>query len=312
MKSVKKVISYCCEIAKKIPFWIVIVIEIVSAGLSLLYTATDLLKAVPVSIAYMIYVVAGCGLCLFVWRMILFFEDAQWKEKLRKMIHRWSFLGKMADDFSYRTVTMAGISFVMNMLFAVSKGVVGWISTSFWMITFAAYYMVLCLSKLILLGTRFKLRKIDNKKMREIKEWKAYRFCGILLMMLTIVLQGMVVLIMKTGSQFTYHEILLLLIATVDFYSLIVSIVYMIRNRGIHTPIIAAIKNISFASSLVSILSLQTAMFASYGADMDLQQKKVMNLLTGSAVCILILAFGGYMIWNARKNLKRLDGKPAL
>lgn len=308
MKSAKKNINYYNQIVKKIPFAIILLLEIFSAVVSILYTATDLLKKIPESVVYIIYVVAACALVLLIWRAVLFFQDSQRKRKIEEAIHRWSFLGRLVDDFSYRTITLTGISYVINTLFAVSKGVVGWFLASFWMITFAAYYMVLSLSKLILLSTKFKIRKEDSKTKSEIKEWKAYRFCGILLMLLTIVLQGMVVLIMKTGSQFSYHEILLLLIATVDFYSLISAIIYMIRNRGVHTPIIAAIKNISFASSCISILSLQTAMFASYGADTDLQQKNLMNLLTGSAICILILIFGIYMVWNAKKNIKKLEG----
>lgn len=306
MKFVKRDINYYNRIVMKIPFLAILGLEFVAALLSLLHIATQIWKEIPEGVVYVIYVVAACALFLLVWRIILIVKDHQWNQKKLEMIHRWSFLGKMADDFTYRTVTMAGVSFIINMLFAITKGVVGWFSVSFWMITFAAYYLVLSLSKLILLSSNFKLRKIGDTEKREIREWKAYRVCGILLMLLTIVLQGMVVLVIKTDSRFVYQEKLLLLIATVDFYCLISSIIYMVRNRGVHTPIIAAIKNISFASSLVSIFSLQIAMFAAYEANTDLKQKNLMNLLTGSAVCIMLLAFGGHMVWNAKKNIKRL------
>lgn len=172
MKSVKKDINYYNHIIKKIPFLIILGLEIVSAAMSILYTATDWLKKIPESVVYVIFVVAACALVLLVWRMILFFMDSQWKLKIQETIHRWSFLGRMADDFSYRTVTMAGVSFVINTLFAVFKGIAGWFSASFWMITFAEYYMILSLSKLILLSTKFRLRKIEDEVKREMREWK--------------------------------------------------------------------------------------------------------------------------------------------
>ena len=77
MKSVKKDINYYNHIIKKMPFLIILGLEIVSAAMSILYTATDWLKKIPESVVYVIFVVAACALVLLVWRMILFFMDSQ-------------------------------------------------------------------------------------------------------------------------------------------------------------------------------------------------------------------------------------------
>ena len=210
------------------------------------------------------------------------------------------------DDFDYRVLTITHFSFVINVFFSVSKGIAGWFASSAWLITLAAYYLLLCISKVLLLRASRKIGKIENKQEQNIRQWRAYRLCGTILLFMTIVLQGVVVLLMKTKNQFTYNEILILAVAAYDFYCLISSIVYMAKNRKKHTPIIVAIKSVSFATSLVSMLSLQSAMFASYGGRGDVAKQNIMNMATGSAVSVTLLGLGGIMIWRATKAIKKI------
>ena len=76
----------------------------------------------------------------------------------------------------------------------------------------------------------------------------------------------------------------------------------MVRTRKKHSPVVVAIKSVSFAASLVSMLSLQTAMFVSYGEKNGSAMQNMMNLITGSAVCLLLLALG--LIMTARSGAK--------
>ncbi len=62
------------------------------------------------------------------------------------------------------------------------------------------------------------------------------------------------------------------------------------------------IRNIGFADALVSILSLQTAMFASFGGDNEFIRP--MNAATGTVVCLMILIMGIRMIRMAAKEKK--------
>lgn len=124
---------------------------------------------------------------------------------------------------------------------------------------------------------------------------------------MTLVLFGVVVLIMKLDSKFTYHGTLIFAVAAWDFYNLTMAIIYMVRKRGKHTPIISAIKMLKFATALVSMLSLQTAMFASFGGGTETEMKRWMNLATGSVVCLMIFGIGLYMVIQANRNVKN-DG----
>ena len=52
------------------------------------------------------------------------------------------------------------------------------------------------------------------------------------------------------------------------------------------------------------MLSLQTAMFASFGHEMPLENQNLMNLITGTSVCEILIVLGCTMIKVANKKLK--------
>ena len=67
-----------------------------------------------------------------------------------------------------------------------------------------------------------------------------------------------------------------------------------------------ALKGISLAGSLVSMLSLQTAMFAAFDRGGDPAWQRGMNLLTGTAVCLLLVLLGLGMVRQAGRRLREL------
>lgn len=121
---------------------------------------------------------------------------------------------------------------------------------------------------------------------------------------MTAALQGLVILIVREGQGFIYHGTLIFAVALYDFYCLTRAVVYMIRTRKKHGPVLVSIKTFSFASALVAMLSLQTAMFASFGRNLELSLRQFMNALTGSAVCLILLIVGIFMVVGANKRLR--------
>lgn len=222
---------------------------------------------------------------------------------LLKAAHQNTFAARLWDDYTYRTVSFTYLSIAVNLFFAISKAAAGWYFSSAWLVTLSVYYMILCILKFQIIQNHRRLQKEKNVQKCILSEWRIYRLCGILFVILTITLQGMVVLIVKDGNRFTYHGMLIFVVAMYDFYCLTSSIVYMITTRKKHSPTVVAIKSISFATSLVSMLSLQTAMIASFGNSMEIGKQMTMNILTGSGVCILLSVLGIIMIVQANKRL---------
>jgi len=65
------------------------------------------------------------------------------------------------------------------------------------------------------------------------------------------------------------------------------------------------IRDIGYADALVSLLSLQTAMFVSFGSD-DTLSRQMMNSITGGGACLMIFVMGIYMIYSAQMQKKKI------
>lgn len=271
---------------------------------SLVAVSTQWGETVPAPVLYSIYVLAAIFLFAVVWALLLFFQTASPFETASGIAHRNILLSKLLDDDTFRIISMGYGSLVFNSLLAASKIVAGWWFSSAWLMVLAGYYLVLCVTKfLILRNTRAETTQTHGQS-QIIREWKAYRLCGCLLVVLSFALQGVAIMIVKEGNGFHYHGYLIFAVALYDFYCLITSVIYLVKKRKAHSPAIMAIKYISLATSLVSMLSLQTAMFASFGQEMTLENQQLMNLLTGTAVCGILAVLGVAMVMVANKRLK--------
>ena len=225
--------------------------------------------------------------------------------KLRHKIRRHRLLSRWMEDDVFRIVAVGYGSLAGNSVLALSKMLAGWWFSSRWLMALAGYYLVLCVTRFLILRSTRSGRPLKKGESRLAREWKTYRLCGCLLVVLSFALQGVAILIVKEGQGFRYHGYLIFAVALYDFYCLTAALVYLIRKRKIHTPAIAAIKYISLATSLVSMLSLQTAMFASFGQDTPPETRQFMNLLTGTAVCGLLAVLGVAMVLVANQRGKR-------
>ena len=81
------------------------------------------------------------------------------------------------------------------------------------------------------------------------------------------------------------------------------AVVNMVKVRKTKSPILITIRNIGAADALVSMLTLQAALFASF-QDKNSLNTNQMNAITGLSVCILISILGISMIWYAWKKKK--------
>lgn len=225
---------------------------------------------------------------------------------IKSAIHKNRLAGLLYDNYSLRTVVFAYGALGVNAFLALTKGAAGWYFGSDWLSTLAMYYLLLCVIRFTLLRASRKVTALTDQDARMRKEWKACRVCGEVFMGMTVILMGIVVLITAEGFTFVYDGLLIYAVAAYDFFCLTKAIVYMGKNRKNHTPLIVAIKSVNLAAALVSILSLQTAMFAAFGSDMETVVQTRMNLATGAAVCMMIFLFGFFMAVHSKKRMKAL------
>lgn len=252
-----------------------------------------------------IYAFALLFLTAEVWLVVRFFRKASLKERLTKAAHRTAVTARLCDDMRFRTMVFGSLSLMVNLFFVLTKALAGWRYSSAWLCALALYYLALSVTKALILRNSLHRKKEETEVSNMQHEWKIYRLCGILLLFMTMTLQGIIILIVEQGKTFTYRGTWIFVMALYDFYCLISSVVYMIRTRKKHTPVIVSVKTISFAASLVSMLMLQTAMFASFGSSLEIKKQQIMNIITGTAVCGILIFWGILMIVRSGKELKR-------
>lgn len=174
---------------------------------------------------------------------------------------------------------------------------------SVWFIALAFYYVLLAMMRFLLL--RRGRKRTGRAPMEE--ELRRYRLCGIMLLMMNQALAGIVIFMVHQNKGFQYPGFLIYGMALYSFCSVITAAVNIVKFRKHGSPVLSAAKAINLVAAMVSILSLETAMMAQFGGNDDPALRKIMTGATGGGVCTIVIAMAAFMIWNATKQLRKLN-----
>ena len=103
-----------------------------------------------------------------------------------------------------------------------------------------------------------------------------------------------------TNSGYSYPGYVIYLSAMYTFYTLVISVINLVRFRRLGSPILSAAKVLNFIAALMSILGLQTAMIAQFSTEGD-GYRKMMNAITGGAVWLFVILIAVYMLCRSSK-----------
>lgn len=268
----------------------IVFIFVIAATIGLIY-AFAYKKANPV-IAYFSYFISAYALVLVC-------------VKTPKM---YKYIKKLRDENKYISIyrNQAGIrvkislygTFSINVMYATLQMILGIINHSVWFYALFGYYLLLAVMRL------FLLREIKKDEYSIEKEIKLYRMCGILLLVMNQVLAVVATYIVRENRGFQYHYIVTIAMAAYTFTSFTIAIINMVRYRKYKRPLMSASKILSLVSSIVSMLSLETAMITAFGTENDGSFRQIITAVSGAAVCIIILVLAVCMIRNSTKEEK--------
>lgn len=206
------------------------------------------------------------------------------------------------NDLSFRTCVSLYASLTINVVYAIVGFFFGIFYLSFWFGSIAVYYFCLAVMRFMLL--RYARRNAFGKD--QISEYKQYRICGVVLMVLNLALTGMVILVVVKNYSYSYPGTMIYAIGAYTFYNIITAIINVVKFRRQNSPALSSAKIINLASALVSMLALETAMLSQFGSSESPLFRQAMISATGGFVCLIVLSTAVYMIIRATKNLKRL------
>ena len=202
--------------------------------------------------------------------------------------------GELAvKDRRFRIFLIASLSMTYNFIYAIFNGVVGMVSNSIWLMTLTVYYCVLGWMRLVLIYS--ERRREDRRLLR-----RSILFTGFGLIFLAVILSGVTAITLHDQIFNMRSEILMIAIATFTFFLMgnaIRNIVIAVRERS---QWMITLRNISCASAIGAMFSLERSMLATFGEATD-RYSYWMVTFTGLGVFLLVLALGVSTILLAGK-----------
>lgn len=102
---------------------------------------------------------------------------------------------------------------------------------------------------------------------------------------------------------FQYQGFLIYVMAMYTFYTTVTAIIDLIKYRKYRSPIMFISKIIKLASSLFSMLFLETAMFSQFGQNTSAETKQIMIMATGAGICVVVVGMSIYMIVRSSNEI---------
>ena len=287
------------KIGKKLlflPVWLMVILVIISAVALTLIFIREMEDSIP---AYIVYVLAFYTLSVVTifCAMVLPKQYGTIKQK----IYDNPLGNRYMTDRVFRTNISLSISFVISMLY-VGINLWSWYKLgSYWFMVLAVYYVIMAVMRYLLVRY-VRIQKIGTDIL---SEWKRSRICAYILLLINLSLSGAVLMILYQHRGYDYPGMMIYVMAMYTFYALTMSIVDIVKYRKMGSPIMSTAKIVSLSAALVSMLNLETAMFAQFGGDMSPENQQIFIILTGAGISITVVTLSAILIVRAAKEIRR-------
>ena len=138
-----------------------------------------------------------------------------------------------------------------------------------------------------------------------VQQWKSYRFCGVLILLMHLTLTGIVFQMVNWNRVEESGEIMIIATAAFAFYKFISSFIDLARDRRHTQPIDSSVRMLELSQAIFAIFSLQAGLLHVYGTGESWEHW--LNLTVGCVVCLLTVAMGIYMIRRANLEINSLQ-----
>ena len=292
------------KIGKKLlfpPIWLMVILAIVSAVTLTLVFVGGIEQSIP---AYITYVLAFYTLSTVTVLCVMVFPTKY--ITIKQKIYENPLGNRYMTDNVFRAGLSLTAAFLVSMLY-VGINLWSWhMLHSWWFMVLAVYYVIMAVMRFLLVRC-IRIQKIGTSILGE---WKRSRICAYILLLINLSLSGAVLMILYQHRGYDYPGVMIYVMALYTFYSTIHAILDIVKYRKLGSPVMSTAKIVSLSGALVSMLNLETAMFAQFGADMSMENQQIFIILTGAGVSITVVTLSVILIVNANKEIRRIkDGE---
>lgn len=249
--------------------------------------------------AYCSFALSALGLTYVVCVFVIGFPII--KQKTVDFLQSRELSKKLIQNWGFRTVVTATISFGMSVFSSVTNAYLGIVTQSIWFGALAAYYIFLALMRS---GLLLYHRNIKDFEGEALKRAKKYTQCGVMLLILNATLSSAIAQMIFDDRAFEYKDWLIYAFAAYAFYKIIMSVINAVKAQRQDDLTIQAIRQINMVDAAVSILALQTALLHTFNdGSVNISQ---FNTITGCFVSAFSIALSIYMIVRGTKKIKEI------
>lgn len=246
-----------------------------------------------------LFAILACVFCVVpllytIFIIIVFFVRTF--RKLLKEADKYTFTRQLHKSYEFRSMFFAVCTFVSNVGYTAFLSSMALLTRSVWFGALAAYYILLTSAR----GGVLLQNILDEQRYKEdifaLQRAKAgtYRYCGIMMIALTLAMAISVVHTMIVGvGKSSLPPWAVYLFAGYALYRVIMSVISFVKATKRDDLAVRAVKYINLAAALVSVFTLQTAIFNAFFSDFN---PIVFNAISGFSVCIIMLVLGVYII----------------
>lgn len=277
------------------PVWLMLTLTVISTAALIFVFVKGMEESIP---AYMVFALSFYTLCVASVYCVLVLPRQY--RTIKQKIYDIPLGNRFLTDRVFRTNVSLSVSFVINMLY-VGINLWSWHTLkSYWFLVLGVYYSVMAVMRFLLMRY-VRIQKIGTSVLGE---WKRSRVCACFLLLINLSLSGAVLMILYQSKGYDYPGILIYVMALYTFYAFIHAIVEIVKYRKFGSPVMSTAKIVSLSAALVSMLNLETAMFAQFGGDMSPENQRIFIILTGAGVSITVVTLSVLLIVSATKAIR--------
>ena len=265
---------------KKPPLWFLIIASVIAivaiAGGAIFLAVDSLSKYIAVGYVFLGIMAVSVSYTIY---------GVKTAPDISERALKWSankpYWNKLFTEYGFRAIIAATGSFAINIAFAVYNGAIGIMNRSVWYGALSAYYIFLMSVRGGMLLYHAKRQAALKKGLPKIavdrRDCVAYGICGGALVLLPVALSFAIMQMVGANRSFVHSGLTIYVYALYAFYKIIKAIYNFVKTRRDHEMTVRALKNISLADAMVSLLALQTAMFHEFAAESDFTNIATMN-----------------------------------
>lgn len=280
------------------PGWVLIFVPL----LSFAALAAVFIRQCPENIlVYLIYSLSAYSLTIWLAALLGLTKrakSAMMGSKFMRKAAASPIMGRYFKDLAFRGSISIYQGIAVNLFYVAFRIMAAIRYASVWFLSMAVYYLVLG-------GLRAYLIVYYRRRTPEL-ERRCYHTTAWFLFLLNIPMGGMIVLMVRTDSGFSYPGYVIYLSALYTFYTMITSAINLIRFRRLGNPILSAAKVLHFVAAMMSILGLQTAMISRFSENGE-NYRRMMNAITGGFVYGIVILIAIYMLLHGRYLRKKVE-----